>query len=223
MTEEQPPQETETNTPSALNSSSNILVSLLVVVAGLLGYWFGTRPSAAPGSDSADAGFARDMMTHHAQAVDMATIVRDRTEDPAVRQLALDILLTQQAQIGQMQGWLSVWGYPIASVDPAMSWMGMPGSMPGMATPEQLNQLRNLQAVEVDGLFLELMILHHRGGVQMAEAALENARTPQVLALAQSILNAQTSEIELMQGMLQEKGFPPLPEESDMMHDTTSP
>jgi uncharacterized protein (DUF305 family) len=48
------------------------------------------------------------MMVHHAQAVEMAEIVRDRTENPQTRTLATDIALTQQAQIGQMQGWLAV-------------------------------------------------------------------------------------------------------------------
>lgn len=89
----------------------------------------------------------------------------------------------------------------------------MPDTMPGMATPEQINQLRDLQGTEADGLFLQLMILHHRGGLQMAESALDHARTPQVLVLAQSVITAQASEIELMQGMLQEKGFDPVPEE----------
>ena len=57
-------------------------------------------------------GFARDMMVHHAQAVEMAEIVRDKTENENVRILATDIALTQQAQIGQMQGWLAVWELP---------------------------------------------------------------------------------------------------------------
>lgn len=204
-----------------------MLVAFLLIPALTLGlgFWLGTRQSAGPGEASPDAGFARDMMAHHAQAVDMATIVRDRTEDPEMRQLALDIMLTQQAQIGQMQGWLSVWGYPIASVDPAMSWMGMPttGPMPGMATPEQLNQLRGLEDIAADGLFLELMIAHHRGGVAMAEAALTKAKEPQVLTLAQSIIDAQMSEIALMQSLLQQKGFPPVSENGSMDHDTTSP
>jgi hypothetical protein len=61
-----------------------------------------------PGDGSAEAGFARAMMVHHAQAVGMAEIVRDKTENEDVRILATDIALTQQAQIGQMQGWLAV-------------------------------------------------------------------------------------------------------------------
>ena len=202
-----------------------LLFLMLAVMAGIQGYILGTREASGPGNESPDVGFARDMMTHHAQAVEMATLVWDRTEDPEIRQLALDIMLTQQAQIGQMQGWLTVWGYPLARIDPSMSWMGMPstGSMPGMATPEQMNQLRDLKGSEADGLFLQLMISHHRGGVDMAEAALERAKEPEVRALAQSIVDAQTSEISLMQDLLQEQGLPPVHEEGKMDHSTGIP
>ena len=102
-----------------------------------------------------------------------------------------------------------------------MSWMGhSDGVMPGMASPEQINQLRELTGIEADGLFLQLMIRHHRGGLLMAEAALEKAAEPEVRILAQSILDAQSSEIDLMQTMLQQKGFPPVPEE-DMGQDSS--
>jgi uncharacterized protein (DUF305 family) len=112
--------------------------SVITILIAILCYWLGARQSFAPGENSPEVGFARDMMTHHAQAVDMATVLRDRTADTEMRQLALDIMLTQQAQIGQMQGWLNVWGYPIASIEPAMAWMEMPTTdpMPGMATLE---------------------------------------------------------------------------------------
>ena len=64
--------------------------------------------SVPPGNDSAEAGFARDMIVHHAQAVQMAEIVRDKTNSDDMRLLAADISLTQQGQIGIMQGWLGV-------------------------------------------------------------------------------------------------------------------
>jgi uncharacterized protein (DUF305 family) len=174
--------------------------------------------------DSPEVGFARDMITHHAQAVDMATLIRDRTADPELRQIALDILLTQQAQIGQMQGWLNTWGYPIASTEPAMTWMGMPvtGLMPGMASPEQLNQLREIEGIEADILFLQLMITHHRSGVDMGQAALEQARRLEVRSLAQSMVDAQVLEIDLMEALLQQKGQP-LSEEGETPHGTHTP
>jgi uncharacterized protein (DUF305 family) len=82
-----------------------LLVLAVAVAAGALFLWASSRP---PQEGSAEAGFALDMMVHHAQAVEMAEIVRDRTENPQTRTLATDIALTQQAQIGQMQGWLAV-------------------------------------------------------------------------------------------------------------------
>jgi len=102
--------------------------------------------SVPPGNDSAEAGFARDMIVHHGQAVQMAEIVRDRTQSDAIRLLAADISLTQQAQVGIMQGWLQVWGLPITGTEPAMAWMGHPteGLMPGMASPDELDSLFKL-------------------------------------------------------------------------------
>ena len=218
----------EQPTPRAwLTSDALVLFALiaLFVLLWILGHRMGARHSSGPGEDSPEVGFARDMMAHHAQAVDMATLLRDRTEDSEMRQLALDILLTQQAQIGQMQGWLTAWGYPIARTDPAMVWMGMAttGPMPGMATPEQLNQLRSLEGIEAEALFLQLMIPHHRSGVAMGEAALTRAKRPEVRALAQSIVDTQTIEIALMQALLQQKGFSPIPEEEDISHGAVTP
>lgn len=210
----------------ALNPIILVSIALALMLAALFGYWLGTRQTSAPDEQSAEVGFARDMMAHHVQAVDMATLLRDRTDDPEMRQLTLDIMLTQQAQIGQMQGWLAAWDLPIAHTGPAMAWMGMPTTnlMPGMATQEQLNQMRGLTGVEADGLFLQLMISHHRGGVLMGQAALESAQRPEVRALAQSIVNAQTTEIAYMQDLLQRKSFAPVPEVTpEMNHGDMTP
>lgn len=223
--EEVVPDNTVSRTRPSLRPLIIVAFAALSLLTGMLGYWFGVRQLSGPGKDSPDVGFARDMMMHHAQAVDMATSLRDRTDDPEMRQLALDIMLTQQTQIGQMQGWLIMWGYPIARTELAMPWMGMPtsGTMPGMATPEQVNQLRNLEGIDADALFLQLMIPHHRGGVAMGQAALTRTQRPEVRAVAQSIVDAQAREIALMQELLQQKGFPPVPAEEDMNHDTVTP
>jgi len=194
--------------------------ALLAILLGVLGYWLGMRQSGGPGDPSAEAGMARDMITHHAQAVDMATLIRDRSEDGDMRQLAIDIMLTQQGQIGQMQGWLNLWGYPVARTGPAMAWMDMPttGLMPGMATPEQINQLRGLHGEDAEVLFLDLMIAHHRSGVEMARAALERAKMPEVRSLAQSMVDGQTSEIALMEELLQQRGINADAPDGEMEH-----
>ncbi len=75
-----------------------------------------------------------------------------------------------------------------------------------MATPEQMNALRELDGVEAEILFLQLIITHHVSGVEMAQAALARVQRPEVRALAQSMVDAQTYEIEVMQGMLAARG-----------------
>jgi uncharacterized protein (DUF305 family) len=162
----------------------------------------------APSDSSPEAGFARDMMVHHAQAVEMAEIVRDKTGSEEIRTLAADIALTQQAQIGQMQGWLQVWDLPPTGTEPAMSWMGEPheGRMPGMASPEEINNLQQAPPEEAEALFLQLMIPHHEAAVPMAQAVLEETDRKEVERLAGSIMASQQAEIELMRGLLQRRG-----------------
>lgn len=162
----------------------------------------------APSDSSPEAGFARDMMVHHAQAVEMAEIVRDKTGSEEIRTLAADIALTQQAQIGQMQGWLQVWDLPPTGTEPAMSWMGEPheGRMPGMASPEEINDLQQASPEEAEALFLQLMVPHHEAAVPMAQAVLEETDRKEVERLAGSIVASQQAEIELMRGLLQRRG-----------------
>jgi uncharacterized protein (DUF305 family) len=164
----------------------------------------------APAEDSAEAGFARDMMVHHAQAVQMAEIVRDKTESEEIRTMSADIALTQQAQIGQMQGWLAVWGLPATGREPAMTWTGHPteGRMPGMASPEELNDLQRAPSEEADALFLQLMIPHHEAAIPMSEAVLEETDRPEVERLAGAIAASQLGEIEMMKGLLNQRGVP---------------
>lgn len=174
-----------------------------------------------PAEGSADVGFARDMQAHHAQAVEMALLVRERSDDPELRQVALDIELTQQQQQGQMYGWLQVWGLPQASSAPPMAWAdghghggdgagepgaGEQGAMPGMATPEQLAELSAADGVVAERLFLDLMIAHHEGGVAMARDALELAEQPAVRRLAQAVVDSQTAEIAVLRALQADVG-----------------
>lgn len=167
-------------------------------------------PSTTPANNSAEAGFVRDMSTHHAQAVSMADAIRSRTQDPLLAALATDIVLTQQSQIGRFSGWLDQWGLPITSLDAPMSWaqehtaMDME-AMPGMATNDEIRQLDSLPLDQAEVLFLNLMIRHHRGGVEMAEAVLTMTGRDEVRRLASSIVTSQQSEIDAMQSMLDER------------------
>jgi uncharacterized protein (DUF305 family) len=181
-----------------------VLLAIVAVLAAgaALAMLFASQP---PGNDSAEAGFARDMIVHHGQAVQMAEIVRDKTNRDDMRLLAADISLTQQGQIGIMQGWLQVWGLPITGEKPAMMWMGHPtdGPMPGMATPEEIDQLSKLPPDRADVLFLRLMIPHHEAAIPMAQAVLKRTDEPEVKQLANSIIASQKAEIWNMKAMVE--------------------
>jgi uncharacterized protein (DUF305 family) len=127
-------------------------------------------------------------------------------------------MLTQQAQIGQMQGWLNLWDLPVAGTEPAMTWMGMSteGRMPGMASPEEINRLRDLPPEEADRLFLQLMIPHHEAAVPMSNAVLERTGNSAVERLANAVIASQEAEIEIMKEMLRDMGANP-PEEEESM------
>jgi uncharacterized protein (DUF305 family) len=105
-----------------------ILAAILcLVTAGVIGN--ATAGVKSPGDSSVAAGFARDMTDHHAQAVDMATIIGQRTTSLDIRTLATDIALTQTNQMGQMQGWLSQWNLSLGRTGPPMAWMTIRGGM----------------------------------------------------------------------------------------------
>jgi uncharacterized protein (DUF305 family) len=174
----------------------------------------GVGANRPPAVDSVDAGFARDMATHHGQAVLMAQTERDNGSDPAVRLLAFDIETGQLAQIGQMRGWLDSWEQTPQSDIPQMSWMGhtiAPGQlMPGMATTTELAKLKALSGKAKDVYFLQLMIRHHKGGLEMAQYGAAHAAEPYVRDLASKIVTAQQNEVVTMEQMLRERGGQPL-------------
>ncbi|MER5885170.1 DUF305 domain-containing protein [Streptomyces sp. NPDC001941] len=169
----------------------------------------------APATDSADAGFARDMSDHHQQAVEMSFVVRERTTDEEVRRLAYDIANTQANQRGMMQGWLEMWGLPKVSMDQKpMEWMGMPvddpeGRMPGMASRAEMERLRGASGRQAEVLYLQLMTEHHKGGVHMAEGCVRQCEPGVERDLAQGMVTAQQSEIGLMADLLKARGAAP--------------
>jgi len=193
-------------------------IAFAIVVSLMLGYAVGravspATPSATaastqtPADDSAEAGFARDMSTHHAQAVEMGMIAAARATDYEVRQLGYDIALTQENQIGQMQTWLVFWGLNPTSDQPAMAWMPdgqatlKDGLMPGMATQAEMQQLRDATGKQVDILFLKLIQTHHLGGIHMVEGLLAESKNPEVVSLAQNMKAGQQHELTVIQNL----------------------
>ncbi|MEV7009392.1 DUF305 domain-containing protein [Streptosporangium sp. NPDC051022] len=176
--------------------------------------------TSAPTDASAEAGFARDMSVHHAQAVEMSFVIRDGSKDEAVRRLAYDIIVTQTAQRGMFSGWLQQWGLEQSTERPAMAWMAghghgvtaaASGTMPGMASDEELKRLGEATGRDQEILFLQLMIRHHEGGVQMSQGLLKLSDRDEVTTMARHIVDGQTGEIKLMTDMLAQRGAKPLP------------
>jgi uncharacterized protein (DUF305 family) len=157
-----------------------------------------------------DVGFLQDMMTHHEQAIQMSVIAMSRGSDPAVRQEALDILLAQRGEYVQMADKLESWGVDVESADgTVMGWMGMPMApeqMPGLASVEEMANLKTLKGTEADIEFLRLMIDHHAGGVEMAKAASSGANVAFVKVLADGMAALQAVEIAEMQAFARRLG-----------------
>ena len=186
-----------------------ILIISLAIAAAAIGFLMANAFRAtSPGDTSPEAGFARDMVVHHEQAVEMAEIVRSRTRDPAIRTLATDVVLTQQSQIGRFQGWLDAWGLPATGADEPMTWMGHPtaGPMPGMASTDDVASLRTLPVDDMDVRFLQLMIPHHQAALLMADAIRGMTDEEEVLNLARGISESQAAEIDYMRQLLSERG-----------------
>lgn len=195
-----------------------LLVAVLALAGAFVAGRFTTGGAPTPTTDSAAAGFLRDMQVHHAQAVEMALLVRDRTDDETVRTIAYDMAVTQAGQSGAMYGLLDAWNLPQRSAQPAMAWTELPaldgsdsghqmdpdtpGGMPGLATDAEVAELEAATGDAAVRLFLKLMIAHHEGGVEMADAVLARTDVPQVVSLAEGIRRAQRAEIDAMTELL---------------------
>lgn len=194
-----------------MNFSRRILYQLAALLAsGSLGAALMVngkeRHPAETNSDSPDARFARDMSAHHAQAVEMSVTMLKRASDPAVKLLAQDVALTQQAQIGQMGGWLMAWNYPVSGQQPPMS--GMNREAMGMASIGDVAELEHDPVGMAEGRYLTLMRKHHQGGVNMAKSALKTVQQSPVKAFAERIVASQTSEIRTIDAMLKARNLP---------------
>jgi len=202
-------------TPRRLKIAGGVLGAVLLVLIGYVAGWLTPRLST-PGESSPEAGFARDMSEHHAQAVEMGMIAYQKASQPEIRALGGDIALTQQGQIGVMQTWLKDWGLGPNSARPPMAWMRDGGQavkgnlMPGMATREEIAKLRAATGKDVDVLFLQYMLRHHLGGVHMAQEVLKLDPEPEVRELAETMIRNQSGEIQVLRTMLGKLGATPL-------------
>jgi uncharacterized protein (DUF305 family) len=188
---------------------------VLLGLGFLAGHW--APVLTAPADTSAEAGFARDMSTHHRQAVHMGMVEYDRGQDSTVRRIGYDIATSQQYQVGMMEGWLRDWRLPSTTDRAPMAWV--PGSrnmlqadgrMPGLASRDELARLEAASGRDADILFCQLMLRHHLGGIHMIDAVLDVSDNDQVRELAEQMRQAQRGEIEALRELLKVLGAQPL-------------
>ena len=160
--------------------------------------------SASQSADfnEADVTFVQGMIPHHRGALEMAQLAESRAEDPRVQDLATRIEAAQDPEIETMTGWLEDWGQPESDDMGGMDMGGM--DMGGMDM--DMSGLEAATGAEFDRMFLEMMIEHHRGAVEMAETEIAEGQNADAIALAREISSSQTAEIAEMETLLAEFG-----------------
>ena len=159
---------------------------------------------AAMTGETYDRNFIANMIAHHEGAVTMAQLALTNAKHQELKDMANDIISAQNGEISQMKSWQQAWGYPSSSSDNMMdhSAMGMMDEMAGME-----NELKGKTGDEFDKAFIEQMIMHHQGALDMAAPGEKNAEHQEVKDLSKAIVSAQTKEIQQMKQWQQEWGY----------------
>jgi uncharacterized protein (DUF305 family) len=162
--------------------------------------------------NAADVEFATEMIRHHADALVMVDMTQGRDLSPELARLTEDVRAAQAPEIETMVDWLTAWGeeVPETSRDHVNSHDGSHGEgdgegsgMDGMGMdPDDLAMLEDAEGAAFESMWLEMMIEHHEGAVEMAEAEQADGLFADAVALAESIESSQGAEIELMEDLL---------------------
>jgi uncharacterized protein (DUF305 family) len=151
------------------------------------------------GYNADDIAFATNMIPHHQQAVEMAALVPDRSTNPDLIALAGQISAAQGPEIEAMKVFLVQWN---ENPDASTGHGGHGSTMQGMVDEPTMTKLRSLNGTEFDRLWLESMISHHQGAIEMAKAEIANGENVDAKRLAQTIVDTQQAEIGQMKQML---------------------
>jgi uncharacterized protein (DUF305 family) len=170
----------------------------------------GSAEEISTDHNDADVMFAQMMIPHHQQAVQMSEIMlAKQDQDPQIRQLAEQIKAAQGPEIDRMNAMLSIWDQEPMDMGEAgdmgeMNGMdhGFGADMSGMMSQEGLDRLEAAAGDEAARLFLDGMIDHHKGAVDMAQDEVDNGQNPQARQLAEDVITAQETEILQMEQML---------------------
>jgi uncharacterized protein (DUF305 family) len=152
------------------------------------------------GFNADDVAFVTNMIPHHEQAVDMSALVQDRSTDPEVIALAEKISAAQEPEIRAMKVFLVQWN---ENPQDSSGHEGHGSTMQGMLDEPTMTKLASLKGAEFDTLWLQSMISHHEGAIEMAKAELANGENVDAKRMAQTIVDTQQAEIGQMKQMLE--------------------
>ena len=151
------------------------------------------------GYNADDVAFATNMIPHHQQAVELSAMVPDRSTNAELIALAQQISAAQQPEINVMKVFLVQWN---ENPDTNSGHAGHGSTMQGMVDAATMTQLESLNGAEFDKLWLESMISHHQGAIEMAKAEIANGDNVDAKTLAKNIVTTQEAEIGQMKQML---------------------
>jgi uncharacterized protein (DUF305 family) len=161
-----------------------------------------SAPASQGRHNAADVAFAQGMIPHHRQAVEMADLAPDRARSAEVKMLAADIKKAQDPEIRTLSGWLTSWGEEVPDEGATDHSAHDTQAMGGMMTDEEMSDLENASGEAFDTAFLELMIRHHEGAVQMAKTEQADGAHAPAMRMADEIIASQSAEIEQMNKLL---------------------
>ena len=150
-----------------------------------------------------DIQFLQGMIPHHAQAKEMSALAESRTNNEAILAVAARITLSQDDEIAMMQEWLDDRGLEVTAEDAHHQSEFM--RMAGMLTDEEMAELAAARGSDFDRLYLESMIQHHQGALDMVEELLDqrgSVQDPLLYEFTSDVTSDQTSEIERMVTLL---------------------
>ena len=151
------------------------------------------------GYNADDVAFATNMIPHHQQAVELSAMVPDRSTNDQLVALAKQISAEQQPEINVMKVFLVQWN---ENPDTNSGHAGHGSAMAGMVDSATMTQLTSRNGAEFDRLWLESMISHHQGAIEMAKAEIANGDNVDAKSLAKNIVTTQEAEIGQMKQML---------------------
>jgi uncharacterized protein (DUF305 family) len=184
-----------------------LLATLLLAACGNDGTGTDDGATSPAGEEfnDADVTFAQGMIPHHEQAVEMAQMATEQAAGVEVKSLAEEIEAAQGPEIEQLKEWLQAWGEDTPSESMGHDDMGHgdeSSSMAGMMTEEDMAMLSEVSGAEFDRMWLQMMIQHHEGAVQMAETEVTDGEHAGAVEMANRIIETQEAEISQMEKLL---------------------